>query len=337
MTQKVLGSHSRIHTQSEPWILLHPLHALVEDGSHARHTHHQLSVQASRAFIASLPGGESRYRKELGEAYARMYESVLDVEGKDIFLDKTPRYYLIARELPLFFPESPIICLLRNPLAVLNSVMSTWVKSNLSILTRYRQDLLEAPLIFRDLMEGSEGNFVFVRYEDLVDDPELHFNRLCEKLGLAFEPAMINYKRNEIFSFGDQESVDRLDRPNTDVQDGWIRGLENPQLWRLQKEYLEKLGPETVSALGYDPVLLKETILSFSPSNKRLRHTVSLEKLMSNQKNFRESADLRSAKVMMQQPNRKGCMLRQKLRFLKRFIQLPRRLFRRMIRTEEKN
>lgn len=283
MTQKILGSHSRIHTQAEPWVLLHPLHALAEGRLHASYDH-RLSVRGSRAFVASLPGGEERYRKELGDAYLRMYGAVLEAEGKELFLDKTPRYYLIARELSLFFPDSPIICLIRNPLAVLNSIVSTWTRSKLYTLSRFRQDLFEAPLIFRDLMDRPEGNFAFLRYEDLVDNPEPHVERLCEKLGVSFEPSMIDYKRDKVFALGDRKGVDRLDRPCASLQDGWIAGMEDPQLWRLQKEYLEMLGGDTFSALGYDPDRLAETIRSAAPSEQALRGTVSLDLLLDDQR-----------------------------------------------------
>lgn len=32
MLQRILGSHSKIHTISEPWLMLHPLYALRHEG-----------------------------------------------------------------------------------------------------------------------------------------------------------------------------------------------------------------------------------------------------------------------------------------------------------------
>jgi hypothetical protein len=283
MTQKILGSHSRIHTQAEPWVLLHPLHSLLQGNLIATYNH-KLSVRGTRAFVASLPGGEELYRKELGEAYLRMYGSILAAEGKEIFLDKTPRYYLIAREISRFFPESVVICLIRNPLAVLNSIVATWTRSKLYTLSRFRQDLLEAPLIFRELLEQPDDNTVFLRYEDLVVNPEQHIIKLCDKLGISFEPSMVEYKRDTVFALGDRKSVDQLGGPDASLQDGWISGLADPQLWRLQKDYFDILGSEVFTALGYDSDLLEETISSCKPSPAALCHTVPLEVLLDDQR-----------------------------------------------------
>jgi len=283
MTQKILGSHSRIHTQAEPWVLLHPLHSLLQGNLIATYNH-KLSVRGTRAFVASLPGGEEQYRKELGEAYLRMYGSILAAEGKEIFLDKTPRYYLIAREISGFFPESVVICLIRNPLAVLNSIVATWTRSKLYTLSRFRQDLFEAPLIFRELMEQPDKNTVFLRYEDLVVDPEQQTTRLCDKLGISFEPAMLEYKRDTVFALGDRKSVDQLGGPDASLQDGWISGLADPQMWRLQKEYFEMLGSELFASLGYDPGPLEETISTRKPPAAALRDTIPLEVLLDDQR-----------------------------------------------------
>lgn len=283
MTQKILGSHTRVHTQAEPWILLHPFHSLRLENIVATYNQ-KVNVRGSRAFISSLPGGERQYWRELGNAYSRMYGAILAEEGKEIFLDKTPRYYLIAEDLRLMFPDCVVICLVRNPMAVLSSIISTWARSKLYTLCRYRQDLLEAPGIFKGLMEAPQDNTIFLKYEDLVVNPALHIGKICEMLRVPFEPEMVDYKRETVFALGDRKSVDHLGGPDASLQNSWISGLVDPQVWRLQSEYFEILGEDTFASLGYDPAAIAEAIKSNRPSAGSLQNTVSLDVLLDDQR-----------------------------------------------------
>ncbi len=283
MLQKILGSHHEVHTQAEPWVLLHPLQALSEGQLQASYNH-RLSVRGTRAFVESLPGGEDYYRETLGGAYRKLYEAILKAEGKRHFLDKTPRYYLIARELPRYFPMSRVICLLRNPLAVFNSIIETWAKDRLYTLSRYRQDLLEAPGILAELIRNPHDNFIFIRYEDMVTDPETHTRVLCEKLGLSYEASMVNYRRGPVFALGDPRGVDRYDRPQAGLKDAWEVALADPQRWRLQKEYLERLDAGTLQTLGYDREALAAVIARHTPTEEALRGTVGLDVLLNDQR-----------------------------------------------------
>lgn len=283
MTQKMLGSHSLVHTQAEPWVLLHPLHSLRHDNLSATYNH-KVNVRGTREFAASLPGGEETYWRELGDAYLRMYSSVLRAESKSIFLDKTPRYYLVARDLPRLFPDCRIICLIRNPLAVLNSIISTWAREKLFTLCRYRQDLLEAPGLIADLIAAGGAHTICIRYEDLVADPEAGMKSLCLELGVNYEPAMLGYARDRVFKMGDRKSVDRLTGPDLSLIDGWIAALADPQIWRLQSEYFAVLGMDVFASLGYDPVNIRDLLEARRPSATALSNTISLEVLLDDQR-----------------------------------------------------
>lgn len=283
MTQKILGSHSRIHTQAEPWILLNPLNSLNSRNITASYNH-KVNVRGTRAFISSLPGGEEQYWSELGNSYSRLYASILARENKEIFLDKTPRYYLVAEDLRRMFPESVAICLLRNPMAVLNSIISTWTRRKLYTLCRFRQDLIEAPEIFGRLLSNPGDGSVFLRYEDLVQYPAEEIARVCDRIGVEFEPGMLDYKRETVFELGDRKSVDALDGPSSSFQDSWVPALADPQVWRLQNEYFELLGVDTFRRLGYDPASVLGILESNRPSTQSLKNTLSLDLLLDDQR-----------------------------------------------------
>ena len=130
---------------------------------------------------SSMTEGEARAYLEAVRAYATtLYESALRPTGKRLFLDKTPRYYFICDELRRVFPKAKFIFLLRNPLAVLASILETWVKQDWSILRWYQADLLQAPRLIADAIAGSPSPIngergetapITVGYEDLVANP----------------------------------------------------------------------------------------------------------------------------------------------------------------------
>ena len=53
--------------------------------------------------------GKDLYIEALRQMGGKLYNRVLEVSGKQIFLDKTPRYYLIIPELKKIFPEAKFL------------------------------------------------------------------------------------------------------------------------------------------------------------------------------------------------------------------------------------
>ena len=143
LTQKILGTHSKIYTRSEPWIMLHPSYSLKSNGIQAEYNYENERT-AFKSFINDLPKGEETYIKELRKMYLNLYSKYLYKNKYDYFLDKTPRYYLIIDELLKIFPSAKYIILIRNPLAVLGSIINTWTQEDWLSLNRYKHDLYDA-------------------------------------------------------------------------------------------------------------------------------------------------------------------------------------------------
>ena len=144
LTQRMLGSHCEIHTVSEPWLMLHPLYALRPEGYEVEYNA-EWARNAVQGFVDELPDGKEAYFNGLRRMYSYLYNCAATSSGKRYFLDKTPRYYFIISELYKTFPEARFIILLRNPLAVLCSIINTWTQDDWFKLYLYKQDLLEAP------------------------------------------------------------------------------------------------------------------------------------------------------------------------------------------------
>ena len=144
LLQRVIGSHSRVHTAPEPWLALHPLFALKADAT-AAPGDTALADRATREFLARIPRGETIYLDGVRHLLGSVYDAALAASGKSVFLDKTPRYYQILPELRRVFPDAHVVILLRNPIAVLSSMLETWIDEDggdgLHLL---KEDLLDA-------------------------------------------------------------------------------------------------------------------------------------------------------------------------------------------------
>ena len=64
-----------------------------------------------------------------------------------------------------------------------------WARKNLKI------EVLRARL-------GKQLPFLFMRYEDLVDDPERNLRRVCDVLDVEYESRMLNFREGEHHQIG---------------------------------------------------------------------------------------------------------------------------------------
>ena len=253
MTQKVLGTHSNIFTCSEPWLLLNPLSVINNQGIWAKYNN-RLAINASQEFIKNIPGvGKEFYYESLRKCYCSIYNSYLNKENKSYFLDKTPRYYNILPELIDIFPNAKIILLYRNPLAVLVSIIETWIKPKHSHLSSYRIDLMEGVDILSKYTE-CENNIIRVQYEKFLVNPNESFRNLCQFLEIPFERNMIDYggSNENKWNYGDQDTVYSQKAPDNKYQNKWIEALSDPDVWSIVNQFIEYIGKNKFESLGYD-------------------------------------------------------------------------------------
>jgi hypothetical protein len=120
----------------------------------------------------------------------RMLHRELSESGKALLVNKTPSDVFIADRIRECWPDARFIFLLRHPVSIARSRHAARPQDseerNLTMVRRYC-DAIEAA---RHTYEG-----LTVRYEDVTADPERETRRLCEFLGVAWEPAMLDYGR----------------------------------------------------------------------------------------------------------------------------------------------
>ena len=298
MLQRILGTHSKIHTVSEPWIMLHPFYVTRQIGYEAEFDA-SLAHRAVTGFIQSLPNGIDDYYEGVRRMYTFLYEKKLKSEGKSYFLDKTPRYYNIIPDLHRTFPQAKFIILYRNPLACLSSILNTWVKENLFFLYYYKRDLLNAPILLVEGVKQIKRDVLVIRYEDIVAEPDNKIKRICEYLNIEYEPEMINYGQTGQVNwvFGDKITVNKNTKPVKNSVNKWMSLDKDTQTWRLYHDYLRMLGESIINELGYSYHEMLQQLEKEHPSRQLVLFTHSLTELINKdyiKRNFIEKCILKA-------------------------------------------
>jgi hypothetical protein len=214
LLQRMLGRHPDVYTVSETWLMLHPVYALRSEGYQAEYNE-ETARRALGTVLSALPAGEEEYIQGLRRMYWYLYSRLLYDRRERYLVDKTPRYYLIIRDLRRIFPEAKFVFLVRNPLAVLCSIVRTWVNDDWLRLGDLRLDLLRAPPLLVDGVRSLASHCLVLHYENLVVRPNDVVGKVCDFLGVRYSAAMVQYGLGEVprWQLGDQDEVYRHDRP----------------------------------------------------------------------------------------------------------------------------
>ncbi len=165
--------------------------------SHSQiHSPHEMHLRDIAVKVKKGPADKSLGAIGLDAEQLRhlLWDRVLDRElraaGKRLLVNKTPNDAFIADEIAACWPDSRFIYLLRHPGAIARSRHAARpqdsAEDNAKMVLRYGEAVEEA----RRKHDG-----LTVRYEDLTADPEAQTRRICEFLGVEWEPQMLDYGR----------------------------------------------------------------------------------------------------------------------------------------------
>ncbi len=254
MLQRMLATHPQIATGPEPTFLL-PLLKLTDADAVAATFDQRFTAAAIEDFLDSTGDASSTYDELVRAAAEVAYRRAAGDDAR-YFLDKTPKYHVVAHDLVRIFPDSPAIVLWRNPLAVIGSILATWGGGGGRWnLQHFRLDLYEGLPALIDAVVRDPARFHVVSYETLVSAPDDTTGAIFDHLGL--DPAAARVAR-----FGDVELRGRIQDQNvgsegfktvrTDRVDHWRSVLANPVRRAWCRRYLRWLGHDRLAVMGYD-------------------------------------------------------------------------------------
>ena len=246
LLQRILSTHPSVATTPEPWILL-PLLGMRKEEIYADYDH-GWARRAIAEFRERVADTGDEFDDELRTFVLRLYRRAAGREAS-FFLDKTPRYHLIASEILDLFPDARALILWRNPLSIIASIIETWGMGRWN-LYRYKVDLYRGLPRLIDLARQDRTNVLSVQYEEIVKNKQETLEVICDHLGVDKD--------------GLSESIPTIDGrigdPNQGMYDGqiskrslkkWRKTISNIYRKKRVKKYLEWVGEERLSTMGY--------------------------------------------------------------------------------------
>lgn len=255
---RMLGAHSAIHSPVEPHLLTPLAHlgyyAKVEQADYDP----IIAQRGIREVVEALPQGESDYLDALRAYTDSIYQRLLERSGRQRLLDKTPAYALVLDFVEKVYPRSRYLVLTRNPMAVWSSYVNSFFDGDHAVAHAHNP-LLEryVPAMARFLRE-SRVDHCQLRYETLVASPHQEMERVCDFLGLPFEPDMVDYGKSEggqtesARGLGDPVTVSRETRPTTSSVARWVSDFAGqPEGVAIAQQILARLTDEDLTSWGY--------------------------------------------------------------------------------------
>lgn len=251
LLQRILCSRPEISSAAEPWILLPMLYALRPEGVFAEYSHRWTHF-ALQDFFKELPNGKLDYLEAINLAVTSLYQKASDSSAQ-YFLDKTPRYDVIADEVIRTFPEGKYIFLWRNPLSVLASISETWGYGRWTMF-KSKIDLYDGLARMIDAYEAHDAVALALQYEKLVSNPEVELRRICEYLELKFDSSMLDRFSKVEFkgSLGDPTGRFTYVTVDSSSKEKWNQAINNPLRKYWSKRYLKWIGKRRLALMGYD-------------------------------------------------------------------------------------
>ncbi len=265
LLMRMLSSHSAIYSRPEPHLLSPLAHLGYYDTVDSAPFDHLQAAQAVREFVADLPRGEQDYLDACRAYTDILYGRMLAArgQGKPLFLDKTPANALILPFITKLYPRARYVVLTRHPAAVFSSYAKSFFDGDYEAARRFNPILNRYVPAMARLLRERPVPLIHVAYEQLVQQPEAEMRRVCDFLGVPFEPGTIEYGRHQHAAggLGDPITVDKHTRPVTQSVEKWAAELAaQPSKLRVVREMIAGIDDADLETWGFPRAALFQPV-----------------------------------------------------------------------------
>jgi LPS sulfotransferase NodH len=257
MMERMLSSHSMILGGPEPHLLTPLAHLGVWAKVDKAPYDHVLAAEAQKLYVSQLPNKEQDYWDACRAYCDVIYGRLLSTSDRKICLDKTPANALILPFMTKVFPDAKYVVLTRHPLAAFSSFANSFFDGDYAAAQSYNPLLNRYVPAMAAFLRQTDVSLIHVRYEDLVKAPEDWMAKVCEYIGVPFEPAMIEYGKggedeSRAKGLGDPIGVKQHERPTTASLTKWAEELavDNAKL-EMMRGVIAQLDPDDLNTIGY--------------------------------------------------------------------------------------
>lgn len=196
--------------------------------------------------------------KTYGDLVAAIFQTHASSLGKPRWGDKTPSYTPDIDIIREIFPQTKVIHLVRDGRDVVLSHKSIeWASRN---LIRLILDWQWKTTIAHKVGAVLGGDFLEIRYEDLVREPEKTLRQICRFIDEPYDPKMLTYSetaRETVPPESLKWHRKSIQPPNPSQINMW-----KEQLSKSERIIFEQLAGETLALFGYERENLKPTAAS---------------------------------------------------------------------------
>lgn len=251
LVQRIVSQDPSVATHAEPWIALPLIYVLKQSDVCSDYDSRNASI-AIDEFISSIENGRQAYLFQVSQLLVSLYKEKMSAD-EAYFLDKTPRYSLIADELHEMFPDGKFVYLWRNPLAVIASSINTWgIKGRWNVYN-LKVDLYTGLIQLIKSYKQNKQKAYSCRYEDLVQSKQ-HWIELFNYLSLDFnESYIVNISKVKVEGYmGDKTGIKKYQSVTKEGLEDWKAVINNPLRKFWCKRYLNWLGKNNLAQMGYE-------------------------------------------------------------------------------------
>jgi hypothetical protein len=163
----------------------------------------------------------------------------VDYRSNGIWGDKSTSYLNHLPLLKTLFPQAKVIHIIRDVRDYCLSVDKAWKKNMIRAAQRWVDSITKARLDSHSFAT----DYLEIKYEDLLEDPEQQLEKCCRFLGLESNSAMLNLSRAPE-NIGDAKGYHQIKSDNKNK----YRVAMTP--YHCQK--IEAIAGEILGSLGYD-------------------------------------------------------------------------------------
>lgn len=159
---------------------------------------------------------------------------------------KDPQLTEYIPQLRMFLPESKFIIIVRDGRGVTNSYMENkWGLGTNAYYgaLRWKQEV-QAQL---DFMDETPNNFIFIRYEDIIDDLESALRNICKFLNKPFDTEMLSYESTQSDYPKRRENAQTFKKPDKRLAEKWKNRLS-----AFEIAIVETVAGDLLEQLGYE-------------------------------------------------------------------------------------
>lgn len=292
LLRKVIASHSNIIVSPESHFFNYWLkeygHLNLSDGSEFQHFWQDFSTSKRFSYFDLEPNAFlAKLRNQNSISFKRVFQLLMSeyaaTQKKLRWGEKTPAHYDYLETILDWFPDAKIIWLIRDPRAVVASLLKVKWASNYAYANSYYW--LSSAKLYVDQWQ-EESRVMLLKYEDLVTAPEEKVEELCQFLREEFEPEMISQRSETDISYPHQDSWAKSHFQQV-MQPISHQALEKwrSQLSEVQVAIIEHITRDVMILYKYEPTTVK-----LSPMQARyLRLTQAIDRTEGKLKQVRSN------------------------------------------------